>query len=294
MFGYLNTTKSLEDGQRGLWQTFMCGLCFSTKRLFGNLPRMFISDDINFFNVLFHSVEQFDVEIEHKRCFSHPVKKRTVLKTTALCDKLAIANVLLTYFNLWDDVADGGGVKKKTALKLFAKTYRKARADWSTLDETFRARLGELRNFEKQNCSIPDQVADSFGLLSRDFCRLVLGEKSTGFAETLCYNLGKWIYLVDALDDFDKDVRCGNYNPFAACFGAATIAELAAYRQDIEFLMFAVLNRIAQSFNDLNLTKYTCLLKNVLFESIRDKTKQTLAKYTLPQTPQAFASDKEI
>ena len=68
MFGYLQPDKtSLSDGQRGLNQTFMCGLCFSTKRLFGNAARLTISDDVNFFNVLFHSFCNVDVQLEHSR-----------------------------------------------------------------------------------------------------------------------------------------------------------------------------------------------------------------------------------
>ena len=81
MFGYLNVDKdTLEKGQAGLWQSFMCGLCFSTKKLYGNFPRMFISNDVNFFNVLFHSVLGVDVEVENSHCFSHPIRKQTVLR----------------------------------------------------------------------------------------------------------------------------------------------------------------------------------------------------------------------
>lgn len=279
MFGYLNITKNLPDGQRGLWQTFMCGLCFSTKKLFGNIPRLVISHDINFFNVLFHSVEQLDVQVEHTRCFSHPVKKRPVLKTTELTDKLAAANVLLTYLNIYDDVVDGGGAKKRAALRLFKKPYARAQSVLTELDRILTARYDDLRKLEGQNCQSLDRVADSFAMLSQDFCKVVLGEKTSEFAETLCYNLGKWIYLIDALDDVKKDLKHGNYNAFVSCYGIKSANEISAYSADISFLMYAVLNRIAQSFNDLNLTKYTCLLKNVLFFSIREKTKEVLAIY---------------
>ena len=105
----------------------MCGLCMSTKAAYGNFPRAFITNDINFFNVLFHSVTQTDVEVENKRCFSHPLKKRSILKTTALTDELAAANVLLTYWNIYDDVIDDGGIAKKAALKSIRKSYLKAR-----------------------------------------------------------------------------------------------------------------------------------------------------------------------
>lgn len=279
MFGYLDINKnSLEEGQRGLWQTFMCGLCFSTKKLFGNVPRMFISNDINFFNVLFHSVENLDVELEYSRCFSHPVKKRTVLKQTKLTDSLSIANVILTYLNIYDDVVDGGSAKKRAALKFYRSAYKKAQKQWPKLDDVICARYEELRELEKSRCESLDRVAHAFSALSQDFCKLVLGERSSEYAETLCYNLGKWIYLIDALDDAEKDLKTNNYNPFVDCYGAKTVAEVAAHYDEIAFIIYAVLNRIAQSFNDLNLTKYVCILKNVLFDSIRAKTEQVLIK----------------
>lgn len=280
MFGYLDIDKGkLEDGQRGLWQTFMCGLCFSTKKLYGNLPRMFISNDVNFFNVLFHSVTESDVEIEHARCFSHPIKKRTVIKETDLTQKLSVANVLLTYWNIYDDTVDGGSVKKKTALKAFRKTYLKAKKDFPELDEMLSRRYEELRALEQSNCDSIDRVAHAFAQLSQDFAVIVLADAANEYVQTLCYNVGKWIYLIDALDDVTKDVKRRNYNPFVSCYKVNSAIELSAKYDELQFEMFAVLNRIAQAYNDLNLTKYTCILNNVLFESIRGKTKQILKRY---------------
>lgn len=280
MFGYVDINKQgLAEGQQGLWQTFMCGLCFSTKKLFGNLPRAFITNDINFFNVLFHSIANVDVEIEHSRCFSHPFAKRTVLKQTALTDKLSVANVLLTYLNLYDDVLDDGGAKKKLALSVFAKPYKKAQAWWPELDKTLCKHYQDLRTLEQSNCQSLDRVAHSFASLSQDFCTMCFDGKISHHATTLCYNIGKWIYLVDALDDIAKDLKKGNYNPIVACYNLQKVGDVVPYLQELQFEMFAVLNRIAQCFNDLNLTKYNCILKNVLFDSIRGKTTQVLAKY---------------
>lgn len=280
MFGYLDIEKDkLEDGQRGLWQTFMCGLCMSTKRAYSNFPRMFITNDINFFNVLFHSVTQTDVEIENKTCFSHPFKKRTVLKTDLLTDKLSSANILLTYYNVYDDVIDDNSLAKKTVLKTLKKPFNKAKAELPQTDDTLKRMYEELQSLEKSDERSIDKVAHSFASLSQQFACQVLGENSSRNVETLCYNLGKWIYLIDALDDIDKDLKRGSYNVFARCYGFANAADVAPKLEEIQFLMYASLNRIAQSYNDLNLTKYTCILNNVLYDSIRDKTKQVLAKY---------------
>ena len=278
MFGYLDIQKDkLNDGQRGLWQTFMCGLCFSTKKLVGNIPRMTITNDINCFNILFHSILDIDVNIEHKRCFSSPFKKRTVIQMTDLTDKLALANVLLTYWNIHDDVVDGDK-GKKLLQGIYKKYHKKAQPLVKDLDDAIAKRYNQLRQLEKGDCDSIDIVADSFAMLSQDFCNFVLGEKSTEYAQVLCYNLGKWIYLIDALDDAKKDLKSGNYNPFVKCYNAQSMADLATRKEEIQFVMYTSLNRIAQSFNDLNLTKYTCLLKNIFFESIRNKTKDILNK----------------
>lgn len=276
MFGYLDIDKSkLEDGQRGLWQAFMCGLCLSTKKLFGNLPRMFITNDVNFFNVLFHSVLDLDVETQKARCLSHPVKSNTMLKPTELTDKLAVANVLLTYLKVYDDVLDGS---KRSVLGVVKRPYKKAKACWGALDEQLCRRYEDLRKLEQSHCTVLDQVAHCFAALSQDFCKAVLEDKSNEFCETLCYNVGKFVYLIDALDDVEKDLKKKNYNAFSVCYGINSVEELSKYYDEISFLMYAVLNRIAQSFNDMNLTKYHCILKNVLFDSIRNKTEQILLK----------------
>ena len=280
MFGYLNIERDkLEEGQRGLWQTFMCGMCISTKRLYGNYPRLFISNDVNFFNVLFHSVTNTDVTVKNSNCFSHPIHKRSILQETDLTKKLSVANVLLTYWNIYDDTVDGGSVKKKTALRFFRKAYNKAKKDFPELDEVVDKRYGELRQLEQSNCGSIDRVAHAFAELSQDFATLVLGEDATEHVKTLCYNLGKWIYLIDALDDVEKDIKRRNYNPFVSCYNVKTVEELRTKHYELQFEMFAVLNRIAQSYNDMNLTKYTCILNNVLFDSIRNKTKQILNRY---------------
>lgn len=280
MFGYLDIDKAtLEEGQRGLWQTFMCGLCFSTKKLYGNYPRMFISNDVNFFNVLFHSVLGVEVELEHSRCFSHPIKKQTVLKQTELTDKLATANVLLTYFNVYDDTVDGGSIAKKTALKTLSRAYTKAKRHFPELDDMLALRYRQLREMETQGTVGIDRIAHAFAQLAEDFAALVLGEHATEHVKTLCYNLGKWIYLIDALDDAKKDLRRKEFNPFVAHYGVSAFDELKSQHDELQFEMFAVLNRVASAYNDLNLHKYTCLLDNVIYNSIRNKTTQILQKF---------------
>lgn len=283
MFGYLDVQRDkLSDGARGFWHAFMCGECISTKNLFGNLPRLYVNHDITFFNVLFHSICGMEVQTEKLHCLSHPIKKQTIVKPDALTDKISAANVILMYWNLFDDVTDGTGLVKRMAFASLKKAYKKARSILPELDKSVDENYRNLRKSETDKNSGLDETAHHFAKLSQDFCKDVLGEKSTEFAETLCYNIGKWIYLIDALDDLKKDLRRKNYNPFAAAYKVKTEKQLAEHFDDVKFIMYSVLNRIAQCFNDLNLSLYECLPRNVLLLSIREKTQTILNKYKSP------------
>ena len=55
--------------------------------------------------------------------------------------------------------------------------------------------------------------------------RYLLGEKATAHTDGLAYALGKWVYLMDALDDYDKDVKKGRYNVLYLNYGAKTREE---------------------------------------------------------------------
>ena len=37
--------------------------------------------------------------------------------------------------------------------------------------------------------------------------------------EQMLYHLGRWVYLIDAADDLEKDAASGNYNPVALRYG---------------------------------------------------------------------------
>lgn len=281
MFGYITIDKKqLSEKEAGLYQTFMCGICLSTKKIFGNYPRVFVSYDINFFNVLFHSFLDTEAAIDSARCFASPFKKRTMLRVNGLTDKIAVANVILNYFNLYDDVVDGS-VKKKIVLSAYKRTYKRAQKLMPELDAEVSGKYEQLRALEKRGCDILDKICHNFASLTQSFAKMILAERASPLILDLCYNAGKWVYLIDALDDLEKDHRRGNYNPLTASLGGYRNEKqfVADNREVLNFLFFATLNRIAACYNDLNLTKYRCLLNNVIYRTMRDKTNSLLGKF---------------
>ena len=311
MFGYIKVDKTaLQGNEFGLYHAFFCNLCISSKSQFGFSSRMLTNFDTAFFNLLFHSFLEVDVEVENSKCLTTPFKKRSMIKTTPLGDRMAQGNVILCYLNLLDDVQDGSGrgLGRCLALNSIKRPYKKAKKLFPELDQALTACYQDLRKLEIENCKIFDKVCHPFAQLSAEFCQVILNDqwtaagsqkeenlehvngnssldsantKSNEYIRDLCYNLGKWVYLIDALDDLEKDYKKKNYNPFINCFGNyANAKQFVAENHDgLQFIFYTTLNKIAENYNDLDLVRYTCVLSNVLHKSIRDKTESVFAKY---------------
>ncbi len=279
MFGYVNVKKdSLTKQQYGLWHTFLCGLCMSLKDMYGNTSRLTANFDINFFNLLFHSVADVPAQIVMARCVASPFKKRSILKRDSVTDKLATANVLLIRLKAADDVADEPSLKKRAVLNALKKSYRKAAQDAPELDKELKRHYADLYAAEKRNCDNIDQVCHYSALITQNIAEYALGNDCDNLVKSLCYNVGKWIYLIDALDDLKRDVKRKNYNPFVAWLKNYKNRKqfVADNAQEIEFVIYSTLNRIAADFNDLNLNAYACVLKNIIYESLRQTTERIM------------------
>lgn len=280
MFGYLNIDKSLDKEHSGVFYTFNCGMCLSTKKLFGNVARLGVGHDINTFNILFHSYTNTLIKPFEGKCIMSPFKSRLFADSDEITDNLAVYNVLLLYYKLLDNFNDERDFISKAAVRAFRSMKEKACERRKDFDTIISRRMNELYELEKRGCSIIDEACHPFAALAADFCQSVLGDRVNEDLKGLCYNTGKWIYLIDALDDFSSDIKKGGYNPIKAAFGGNEADKIVRSCYDeLQFIFYSTLNYAAKCFNDLNLKAYSCVLKNVFHVSMRSKTEEVFNKY---------------
>ena len=89
---------------------------------------------------------------------------------------------------------------------------------------------------EKAGCSVIDMAAEPTAEMMKELSVYALGEYSTPETEALFYDIGKWVYLIDALDDYDKDVKKHRFNVLYNAFGAKVKEQ--AVRENIDELTF--------------------------------------------------------
>ncbi|MBO5889502.1 MAG: hypothetical protein J6Q58_05120 [Clostridia bacterium] len=278
MFGYISPDKPhlyLKDDV--LYKALYCGICKSLKQKTGQISRFTLSYDMAFMSALAHNIMGIDVDIEKKRCIAHAIKKRPIAKPDKISLMLASLNVILTYYKLKDDVLDEkkGGIKSS----IFYNAYKKAKREYPQIDLTVKTCYERLLKLERENTDSIDIVSDCFAEMLKEISVVLFEDKSTEYTQNLTYAIGKWIYLIDALDDYDKDIKKQNYNVFYNVYKSSDYLTLIKeHEKDIVFVFSTIFIQISENYSKIPMQYNTDLVVNILTRGIPTKTKQILNK----------------
>ena len=112
----------------------------------------------------------------------------------------------------------------------------------------------------------------------QEVVEVLLGEICTAEIKDLAYNLGKWIYLIDALDDFDKDKKSENFNVFVNAYQDINDKQTLVNekRADLIMVFSAILSSINELTKQLNYKFNHDLTDNVLLRGINVQTKNIM------------------
>ena len=223
MFGYIRTdTPELRVRENEYYRAVYCGLCRAQGKCTGQCSRMTLSYDVAFLALLRLAVEGKPTEIKKGRCIAHPLKKRAYV---AYCEPLAYcayASAILTHGKTVDDINDERGMKKFKALvaKPFASHMRKkALGKYAELDRRVCEGLARLSEIEKKKLPTVDTPADAFGDILSDILSFGLEGNDEKVMRNIGKHIGRWIYIIDAADDLDEDIKKERFNAFACLYG---------------------------------------------------------------------------
>jgi hypothetical protein len=224
VFGYVKVKNSeLRVREYEVYRGAYCGLCRSMGKCTGQCSRMTLSYDFAFLVMLRICLENTELRFSQRRCLAHPLKKRNVMERNETLDYCARAAAILNYHKIKDDLADERGAKKLRAVLVypFVKSARKKalKAGLGELDERIAKSLDELAATEKQGIASVDIPAAIFGDILADITSFGLDGARERIAARIGKSVGKWIYIIDALDDMKEDKEKGRYNPFLLLYG---------------------------------------------------------------------------
>lgn len=218
MFGYLTAaTGFLEEEQYLRYRACYCGLCRSLKQRHGQFSRLTLNYDLTFLVLLLSSLYEPEEERGENGCIIHPLSRRQ-WAASQYSSYAADINLALAYMKMRDDWDDDCDPVSLAASHMLRPAFRRVSALHPRQCAAIREGIDALTRLEQQPESSADQCAACFGrLMSEIFApqddRWASDLKGMGDA------LGRFIYIMDACMDLEKDARLCRFNPFLSRLG---------------------------------------------------------------------------
>lgn len=277
MFGYIRPERvELKRREDELYRSVYCGLCRYLGKDYGVLSRLTLSYDCTVLAMLCMALNQSCPSVHEKRCVVNPLKKCKFC--TAEGDSFHLAgavSVIMTYYKLTDTIEDSGffkGTAARILRFLFRRNYRKAAKAYPEIDEDCRNMMQCQQKAEQSDSGI-DRAADPTAVMLSDLCqRLSEQEETRKILGMFGYHLGRWIYIMDAADDLERDLKSGNYNPFRQHLRETDEATML-YCNDV---LNMTVSQLILAYDLLELTAYKEILDNIIYHGLSFQQKYHL------------------
>lgn len=281
MFGYVKTVRGeLRIREYEYYRASYCGLCRSMGKCTGQCSRMLLSYDFAYLANVRMALTGQKPAFSKRRCMVHPLRRRVMMERNEQLDFCAAASAILAYEKCRDNIADERGFARLRARlsSLFLRgAYRRAKKRVPSLAAAVRAHLARLGELEKAKTPSVDQAAAVFGDLLADVSAYGLEGTSATLARRIGFETGRFIYMLDALDDLEKDMKKGRYNPFALAYGGALSEEDKAGIKDAILCCLCDLSAVFDLMDaDDDLTRKE-ILNNILYLGMPHALEQVLA-----------------
>ncbi len=279
MFGYVRPLKpELKLREYEQFKAAYCGLCNTLKKRYGYAARFLLNYDFTFLAMLLSSEEK-SCAYQYKRCSASPFKKKCSCVPTPNFELCADYSVILYFWKLRDSAADEGfwgRVKAKSALLLLKSAYNKARKNIPDFDEKVCYNLSQLSALEKSGCGSIDETSEKFALILAAASELRKDDAEKRIYFQLLYHLGRTIYILDAIDDLEDDVKTGAYNPVAIRYGAADGRLSEESRKELRITINHSAAMVSSAFELLPGGMWTPVLANIIYLGVPQAVESVL------------------
>ena len=259
----------MQEKDRQLFEGAYCGLCHVLGRQYGWTSRLFLNYDFVFLAILLSPPDE--PPCREQRCIAHHWKRECVLASCEALELAAAESVILAWWQLQDGIADSGalrGMKYRFASRLLRRAYGKAQREQPSFDAVTRRNLARLAELERSNSPSLDETADAFAQILCAAADALPEPRRRRVVGQMLYHLGRWVYLVDAADDLEKDLRCGSYNPLPLRYSLTEGKLAGEERESFAQTLDASVRRMAAAFELVEFGVWHDLLERIVYQSL--------------------------
>ena len=278
MFGYVLINKEeLKFKEYDVYKSYYCGLCQTLNNRSGRFAQLTLNYDMTFLQLLLTGLYEPKTKLENFRCKIHPFKK-SIKRRNEITDYIAYMNLFLAYLNCIDDWEDEKKLSRKIYTIIVKNKVKKIKKQYPEKTAKLEAILKKSSEYEKKKEHDIDKISSYSGELMSELFLY----KEDEWKQTLSrmgFFLGKYIYIIDAYEDIEKDLKKGNYNPFSEIYQNEDFDDF------VNQILTMMISECAREFEELPIIEDVDILRNILysgvwakFQSIRNKRKQVEEK----------------
>lgn len=276
MFGYVIVNKGdLTFREFDVYHSYYCGLCRVLKDNYGLTGQMSLNYDMTFLVLLLTSLYEPQTTYEMKKCIAHPFDRQGV-SINKITQFGAEMNLLLTGYKCRNDWQDDRKILKKLYGTSLNSKIKAIKQKYSEKAEIIEVCFKNLEHLEKENCRNIDKMAGLFGKVMEELF-IYQEDEWEEILRKLAYNLGKFIYILDAYEDIEEDIKKNRYNPFSDKY------QEKDFEKTCRIVLTSAIAECSRAFEMLPLIDNIKILRNILYSGVwhrYEKIREERMKHT--------------
>lgn len=279
MFGYVRPyTPELLVKDNELYRATYCGLCRTMGKSTGKLSKLALSYDFVFLALLRMGVKGEKVEVKLRHCPVHPFKKRPMLEMNDELVFSARTSSILTRLKLKDNVNDSHGISRIKAKIVGGVSvfFKKTDKSLSELEEKMISSVDKLTKLENEGSDSIDETSATFGTLLGNLASHGIEGANARILYDIGYHLGRLIYVMDAIDDFEDDKKKSSFNVIRNSYGSTLDSSIR------EILKCSMLLELEKLSLGVELLDFFCaqdcerIIKNIVYIGLPNEIKRVI------------------
>lgn len=282
MLGYVKAFKpEMKIKDYELYRGIYCSLCRALGRNYSPVAQLFLSYDFALAAVLRLAVGASGCEFSQKRCPYNPAKKCLICGRKDELDLCAHAVIITVYYKVIDNMRDAGFKSKLLAYLIYPVIYfmhKKAARLAPEIEKAVSEAMEEQRIAEEKNgVGIDEAAHPSANALGKVFSLGFEGDKKQ-LLYSIGYMIGRFVYILDAADDLESDLKSGSFNPFKNA-DISNEEKRAEFANRVEEMLNLTQSTALESLDTLETKRFEEILGNIVFDGLDNCGKRVLAKY---------------
>ena len=260
MFGFVVCNKAeLTENEKMRYQSAYCGLCRTLKEKYGNMERLSLNYDMAFLALFLSSLYEPEEKETDFRCGVHPTQKRYAVSNPYV-EYAADMTILYSYYKCLDDWMDDKKLGKLRYSRCLKRHLPAIREKYPRQYQYVEQKMKEFSELERNTAEVSDDVINASGELLKEL--FVYKEDCwSEYLRKFGYELGRFIYLMDAAIDYEQDKKLGKYNPFLRKHAEVDMKE-------VEHILQVIIGNAAEQFEMLPVVRDEHLLKSILYNGV--------------------------